>query len=182
MLSSEKLSLLKKCLKNNHGFTFLEILISLFLFSLLSMVLWSGLSSAQGLIGKIFQEASHSAKILQLDDFVREAALKVKIPFWVKEIEIEAEDDRLAIPWLDGDSEDFLVFRKQNNRIMISYQNSGQLLSFGPFADINVELQEYENGLIWGVKLTIPASSNADYKTVISAQFGSAPLSIMGSK
>ncbi len=180
MLSIEKLSSLKKHLKSEDGFTFLEILVSLLLLSILGLILWSSLFNAQGLIGKILHEASFSAKVLQLDDFIVQAAQKIRVPFWVKEIEIQEEDGRMVVPWLNGNPEDFLVFQKQNDSILIGYQESGQFLSFGPFADIDVRPKENGNEQIWGVQLTITDIRNADHRVVISAHFGSAPFSGSG--
>jgi prepilin-type N-terminal cleavage/methylation domain-containing protein len=162
--------------KNEEGFTFIEILVSMVLLSVLGVTIWTGLISSQGLIRKIISEASMSAKILQLDNFVRQHVNQVKIPFWEGKIKAEAVESGLAIPYLNSDYEDMLIFKISRDMLLIGSKKTGQFTAFGPFNDIGFQLWEGDEEKLLGVKLSVSFGTKVDNNVIIYARFGGNPL------
>lgn len=165
-----------KIFKNEEGFTFIEILVSMVLLSVLGITIWTGLISSQGLIRKIISEASMAAKILQLDNFVRQNANKVKIPFWEGKIKTEAGESGLAIPYLNSDYEDILIFKTRENMLLIGSKKTGQFNAFGPFKDIGFQLWEGDGEKPLGIKLSVTSGTKGNDRVIIYARFGGNPL------
>jgi len=154
------------------GFSFLEILVALLLFSVLGLVLWSGLASAQGLVRKTIQRASLSLQILQLDTGLRQALGRVRVPFWVRaEAAVSQEGSLLAISWLDGYPEKTLILQLRDGRIRIG--EAGAQGSFGPFSGARLRLYRDEAGRPQGVEVSIDRGGET---TLLLARFGSNPL------
>ncbi len=162
--------------KNEGGFTFIEILVSMVLLSVLGITIWAGLINSQGLIRKIISEASMSAKILQLDNFLRQNANKVKIPFWEGKIKTERGESSLAIPYLNAEYEDMLIFKISRDMLLIGSTKTGQFNAFGPFNNIRFQLWEGDGENPLGVKLSISSGKKGNDQVIIYARFGGNPL------
>lgn len=162
--------------KNEKGFTFIEILVSMVLLSVLGITIWAGLINSQGLIRKIISEASTSAKILQLDNFVRQNTNKVKIPFWEGKIKIDGEESGLAIPYMNAEYADKLIFKTSENMLLIGSKKAGQFNAFGPFDNIGFKLWEGDGGKPLGVELSVSSGKKDSDQVTIYARFGGNPL------
>ena len=68
--------------RNEQGFTFVEILVSMLLLSVLGLVIWSALARGQGLVQRTFQGTLEAVRVLQLDTGLRKAAGRVRVPYW----------------------------------------------------------------------------------------------------
>jgi len=154
------------------GFSFIEILVALVLFSALGLVLWSGLGSGQALVRKTSQRATYALKILQLDNGLRQALGRLRVPFWVPaEAAVRQERGRLVMSWLDGDPDKTLTLQLRGDRIRIG--EAGAEGFFGPFPGARLGLFRDEEGRPLGVEVTIAGGGEP---TRILARFGSTPL------
>lgn len=181
---------------NKDGFTFLEILVSLVLLSVLASVLVFGVFRAQNLFGLITDRAISGVKLLQLDTSVRSLAANVRIPFWMDTVEINQKETLLAIPYLDGDPTQYLIFETRSEHLYtriekrepyltephlwrrwigeeLSKPSSRAERSFGPFTDIRFELAVDEESRMLGVGLYVTLLDKDDREVFILARFGS---------
>jgi prepilin-type N-terminal cleavage/methylation domain-containing protein len=159
------------------GFTFVEILVSLALLSVLSVALLAGLLNAQKLVGRIVREAGTSARVVQLDGAVRRSVRRVRVPFWVRQVEVEQGDGWLEVPYLDGDTGDRLTFRSREGWVLIGSTKGGTAAALGPFGGAAFELDTGEDGRPRGVRVVVDVgAAGAGERLVISARFGSSPF------
>ena len=105
--------------RGEAGFTFVEVMVSLVLASLLGVALLGGLRSGQDLIGRATRDAARTARLVQLEALVRRGARQVRIPYWVREVEVGRGEDWLAIPYRRGEPSGRLVLRRRDGRLLI---------------------------------------------------------------
>jgi prepilin-type N-terminal cleavage/methylation domain-containing protein len=161
--------------QNERGFTFIEILVSLLLLSLLGLVIWNGLSRGEGLVLRTFQAAADSVKILQLDTGLRDAAGRVRVPYWEGDCAATSTDDGISVPWLDGYEKRFLYIERRGPRLAIRFSQEDSGVVFGPFDEISFGLVESPEGTAWGIRVTVAGGSTGDPITLV-ARFGGEPL------
>ncbi len=158
------------------GFSLIEVMVALVLLSALGTAVWAGLLGAQGLVRRTIREASGTARMLQLDTYLRQTALRVRTPFWASTPGAEVSSDRLRIPWLDGDPGDAMLIERHEGRLVIGTEKSGQRLSFGPFDTADFGLQTDPSGRPAGVLVSVLAVGAKGDPVLILAPFGGRPL------
>lgn len=162
--------------QSEDGFTFIEILVSLVLFAVLGVVVWTALLQAQRLIGKVTLRASQSAKILQADDMVRHYAAQIRIPFWVGKLEDAGNGKELVLPYLNGDADDVLLLRQNQGMLVIGSQSSGQMAALGPFTSIQFNIKSSSESKPWGLVVTLGVGGPQGEAVDIYAPFGGIPF------
>ena len=172
MYKVEEIYLQSRSLKNSDGFTFIEILVSMFAMSLLGIVLWSGFLNAQGLVRRAFRTASESIRTLQLDDALMLLASRVRIPYWESASGARSDSTTLRVPWLDGERTNILVLEKQDGRLAIRVEKSGDSTYLTTFSG---QVNEVSDATTRSA-IRIDLSSNVDGESlVLLAGFGSNP-------
>jgi prepilin-type N-terminal cleavage/methylation domain-containing protein len=178
----------RKSCGTDGGFTFLEVMVAMFLVALLGVVLWSGLRSAQGSIGRIGTVSSSTATLIQLDRALRRYAGSIRVPFWEGSLEIRNRSGELAIPYFEGRREQRLLLLTdaaggddQVRLILAKELDPGgsreQLLVLGPFASLDWTVLEDEGGAPWGVQVTAaPREGKGFEPLVIVTRFGGQPF------
>lgn len=173
------------------GFTFLEVLVTLFLLAVLAAVLAAGIRGAQTVIGRVTTSASGSIALAQLDQALRQHASAVRIPFWVRDIDVSEEQGTLRIPFLHGEEEYMLLLDRrtyrdarigERTRLLIGSEPphaglSQPVLSFGPFRTVGIAVQRDAQGVPWGLKLTVlPEDGSPGTPIEMVARFGGTPF------
>jgi hypothetical protein len=174
--------------RSEEGFTFLEILVAMFLLALLGVVLWSGLRIAQGGIGTVGTVSSSTAKLLQLNRALRHYVEDVRFPFWEGDSEIQYGSESLEIPYYNAERDSRLVLTKETTgdggrmRMTISIESDtgdekGRLLTIGPFQSIDWSILEDDRGAPRGLRVEVVAEDGERFEPlVIVACFGGLPL------
>ncbi len=156
-------------LRREDGFTFVEVLVALVLFSVLAVGLVAGLLGAQRLIGRVAREASGSARLLQLDELLRREAGSVRVPFWVRAPEVQADPQRLSVPYRGGDPEDRLILESREGWLSVESAKAGRLSLFGPFEAVDLGLERGSDGGAWGLRVEVGFAPQG--RAVIRARF-----------
>jgi prepilin-type N-terminal cleavage/methylation domain-containing protein len=92
-----------------NGFTVLEVLVGLAILSLLGVGAWSGASASLRAAARVRAAVLANARLLQLDDRIREAAGRIVPPWWAKGPEIQELQGEWRVPLIDGDPGEVLV-------------------------------------------------------------------------
>jgi prepilin-type N-terminal cleavage/methylation domain-containing protein len=87
------------------GFSFIEVLVSLLIISLVGVVLYASFSTGFRAIEKAQTEVRTAVRHLQADHLIRSAAGAVEIPYWVTDYEMAAGENTLDLPWYEGEKE-----------------------------------------------------------------------------
>ncbi len=183
--------------RSDRGFTFIEVLVSLTILSLISLVVWAGLRNARTLIERISYKGSATAKVVQLDTFLRSSCLKVRPPFWLTALEVQSSEDRLSIPYYEGEPDRHLVLEVDGSYLRIRSEpgedrktqatESSTLptgngpgavsLRFGPFEEITlgtVVQEDQEGRFPWGVEVRLLTETEAPL--TLTCRLGGTPL------
>ena len=167
-------------LKNEDGFTFIEIMIALIITSLLGIVIWQGLARGSSLIEKISMSSSETVKVLQMEESIRTVTSKVIIPFWEDAIKIEEEDDKLSIPYFEAERDKFLSIKIEDDYLLIGSSKNKEeeqnIHLFGPFSEVDFELVYSEDDEIIGIKYMLQHTKKSFDTITIIARFGSNPF------
>lgn len=91
-------------MKPNHeeGSTALEALIAIAVISIAAVALVAGARNGLSVITKAESSARDSAKVLRIDDALRSAASRVRVPYWARGTELESDGQQVTIPWYEG--------------------------------------------------------------------------------
>lgn len=175
------MSLARQFRRVEAGFTFVEVMVSLLLVSVLVLVLVSALVGAQRLIGGAGETAVGAARLLELDEALRKAALRVRTPFWEAPEAVVVADGRIEVPWLDGFAERSLVVERRGDRLALLFVGGGpgegaRALVLGPFREIGVGTFADERGVPLGIRVTVGGSSLGAELVEILARFGGRPF------
>jgi type II secretory pathway pseudopilin PulG len=166
-------------------------LVTIFLMALLAAILAAGLRGAQNVVSRITTSASGSSRLVQLDQALRQYTAKVRIPFWERDPSIAQDQGILRIPFLDGKESRILVLDRRTTRdepvgerttLLISTEPADPgptraRLVFGPFRTIEITVQKDDQGMPWGLKVTVlPEDGSPGTPVHIVARFGSIPF------
>jgi len=101
------------CHKGDKGFTFIEVIVSVVIISIISFSLWLGFNTSIRLLFVIPEVTEKSNKLLTLNNIFQNGLERITIPFWISEYdevpEYELEEDRAVLPYFDGIMKRFLV-------------------------------------------------------------------------
>jgi hypothetical protein len=119
--------------EGEEGSTALEALIAIALLSVALGTLVAGSRGGIAALGRVRTAAEEAAAVLRADDALRSAAARVRIPYWARAAEPEAEDGRLSVPWCDGKADGWLVLSSGEDGLNIA--GGGDALRFPASAD-----------------------------------------------
>lgn len=160
--------------RSDRGFTFIEVLVSLTVLSLIAVVVWAALSNARTLIDKISYRGSTTAKTVQLDTFLRSSCRKVRPPFWLTALEVTSADGRLSIPYYDGEPDRHLVLEVEGSYLTVRSEPGEESLRFGPFEEIALGTISQEGQLPWGVEVRLQTERATPL--TLTCRLGAVPL------
>lgn len=180
-------------LSNNDGFTFIELLITLVITSLLIIGISQGLISGTKIIEKATIKTESTTTYIEMDDLVRQMVGRIYMPFWLSDIYYEEEPGYMEIPYFDGKGDSFLTisFTENNlhvgikvlisddaevaNRRQSEYQTE-VIRSFHAFSNIDIETALNAEQEVIGITLSVyPIDESVEPFTIV-APFGSNPL------
>jgi type II secretory pathway pseudopilin PulG len=161
------------------GFSVLELMVALLLFSALGIAMWSALSGGQNLVSRSMRVAAGTSRLLHLEQYLRRAALRVRTPFWDATTRAQAEGQELLVPWLDGQASFLrLSFQEGKLRVQAPPEDLGPEdpgIVFGPFQSAEFALYEDSAGHPAGLQVSVVAEPG-EAPLVIRAAFGGNPL------
>jgi prepilin-type N-terminal cleavage/methylation domain-containing protein len=176
----------KRCgfIRNENGFTYIEMMVALIIVSLVGVIIWQGIANAGKLLDKITVHSSSTVKLMQMEESMRRLIGKVRYPFWVNELEIVDRDDEITIPYYEGKSNTLLVVKYEDEHVIIGtrYRDTEQMDDvkyFGPFSDATIELARNEDEVVIGVSFIMYAVKKSSDPVKITARFGSNPCWIV---
>ncbi len=156
------------------GFTFVELLVSLVLLSVLGLVVWSGLLNADGLVRRTIRQAALSARVLQLDTFLRRSALRVRVPYWQTGLQANQEPGKVEVPWLDGEAGATLTVELRGEQVIVGFPGEERFIPFGPFPAAKLGLYKDASGQSGGIELTV--TGGREEPVLMRAPFGGHPF------
>jgi prepilin-type N-terminal cleavage/methylation domain-containing protein len=159
-----------------NGFTVLEVLVGMAILSLLGIGVWSGVAASLRSASRLRAAVLANARLLQLDDRIRQAAGRIVPPWWAKGPEIQELQGEWRVPLVDGYPEKFLVVAFKDGVLSV---DDGDFVSLFPgFTSVSVTpAWEGESGFR-GLRLDV-AGKGIDPLS-ISARFGGAELCSQG--
>jgi type II secretory pathway pseudopilin PulG len=138
-------------MSNEAGSTTIEVLVALIILSIAGAALIAGSRSGISAAAGAQRAAVSSISILRLDDAVRRAALRVRIPYWDRSVKIVDEGQTLAIPWFDGDPAMTLSLGMVADTIVL--ETGGEKSSFTGIKNAKQEFIRDEAGSVKGIDL-----------------------------
>jgi len=166
---------------NNGGFAYIEMMVALTIVSLVGVIIWQGMANTNTLLHKIVFHSSATVRLIQMEKSMRRFIGKVRYPFWVNDLGIEARDGEMKIPFYEGRSDTFLIVRYDEEQLIIGIRQGdtdemNQTEYFGPFSNVKIELAENEDGEVIGVDFLMYTENRLSEPVKITARFGSNPF------
>ena len=161
---------------NEEGFTYVEILASILILSIIGILIWQGSIVASRTLFRSSDVSISSTRLLQLDEAMRREIGKIAIPYWLSLTEIEASPRRLVIPYYGGDPDVTLLIERIEDYISLTISGREQHLRLGPFPGLHVEQWQDEVGNVIGIMLRFDSPSDDAPIQELFFRFGSFPL------
>lgn len=140
-------------LKNEDGFTLIEVLIALTILSGLSFLLVSLVSRSSSSIDKTFNLGRRNMLTLRIDDALREEFCKVRPPYWLSEIPYTIQENGISFSYYNGDPDASLIVFHEDNDLVI--ERDGEKIFFRGIADVEFDIsREGQSGDIVVVTVT----------------------------
>ncbi len=169
-------SVLRMTGRSEDGFTFVEIIASILILSIIGFLIWQGSSIAARMLFKSSDRSIATLSRLQLDEALRRETGNILIPFWISRVEIETSHNRIRIPYYQGDPDDHLVIEVIGDSLTITAPGRDEYVHFGPFPGISAAPARDTEGNPIGINLKYASSRTADARSEILYRFGSFPL------
>ena len=165
-----------KTSRGDGGFSVLELMVALLLFSALGIAVWSALAGGQNLVRRSIRLAAGTARLLQMEQYLRRTAARVQTPYWEPGPGAEASPDSLRLPWFDGQAEETLYLDWRDGSLRVRLREGESGVVFGPFASVLCETYTGGPGRASGLRVTVLADAGDAEPLIIVAPFGGSPL------
>lgn len=162
--------------RGEAGFSVLELMVALLLFSALGVAVWSALAGGQSLVSRSIRLAAGTARLLQMEQYLRRTAALVRTPYWLPALGEEAAPESLRIPWLHGQAQESLYLDWREGRLQVRTRREEPGVVFGPFASVSCELFAGSPGRAAGLRISVLADAGDVEPLTIVAPFGGSPL------
>ncbi len=173
-------ALSRKPRPSEEGFSVLELMVALLLFSALGIAVWSGLAGGQNLVMRSIRMAAGTSRLLQMELHLRRTAALVQTPFWLPgpgaEEAAESGQGSLRVPWLNGDPAQALQLSWKDGRLQVRIREGEPGAGFGPFASVQCGLYSGPDRAS-GLKVSVLVEAGDAEPLVILAPFGGSPFS-----
>ena len=160
---------------SQDGFTLIEVLIAMFIMSILGMTVWMGFAVAVNLIHTVPQSTKLMQEFITLDSVLREYMSRVRLPFWQPELNYYIDSTSALFPFYEGVEKKFLLIEFMDNEIYLKTFNEDDeeedetLFHTGPFQYVYFnEVSEKKQGLI-GLEIVLkPEHEKLDEFTIFT--------------
>ena len=166
----------RKPFRNEGGFSVLELMVALLLFSALGIAVWSGLAGGQNLVSRSIRLAAGTSRLLQMELHLRRSAALVRAPFWAPGPGAEAAGGSLRVPWLDGDPAQTLQLSWGEGRLQVRTREGEPGAVFGPFASVDCALYSDGPDGASGLKVSVVVDAGSSEPLLILAPFAGSPF------
>ena len=164
-------------LPTDQGSSVLEVLVTVLLLSALGFALWSGVSADVRLARRALRDTLAAARTVQLDRVLRQAALRVRTPFWEAGPIGETGPGWLRVSWLDGEPSEGMTLERRNGLLIVHVREDAPA-AFGPFAEVRFGLYEGAAGQPRGLRVSVvPLGGEGQDPRVMLASFGGSTIS-----
>jgi type II secretory pathway pseudopilin PulG len=163
--------------RNEGGFSVLELMVALLLFSALGIAVWSGLAGGQNLVSRSIRTAAGTSRLLQMESYLRREAALVQTPFWAPGPGAERAAGNLRVPWLNGNPAQTLQLSWGEGRLQVSAGEGEPGALFGPFASVDCAVYSDGPDGSSGLKVSVVVGAGDREPLLILAPFGGSPFS-----
>jgi type II secretory pathway pseudopilin PulG len=164
--------------RTEGGFSVLELMVALLLFSALGIAVWSGLAGGQNLVSRSIRTAAGTSRLLQMELHLRRTAALVRTPFWAPGPGAEQAAGSLRVPWLNGDPAQSLQLSWGEGRLQVRAREGQPGAVFGPFACVECSVYSAGPGGSAGLKVSVLVEAGDREPLLILAPFGGSPFGL----
>lgn len=111
---------IKNTLNNNSGFTLIETLIAITLFSLIVIPVFMVTSDTVSFIEKVKNLNFWNKELVYLERILRKSIEEVQIPFWIREVEVVEGIGSIKVPYWNGDADLVLEMEIEDTTLKIT--------------------------------------------------------------
>lgn len=167
--------------KNNEaGSTTIEALVALLILSIAGAALVAGSSGGIAAAVRAQRAAKDATTVLRLDDVLRRAALRVRLPYWDRSAASAATGTQtgagtaagaLSVPWFDGVAAETLRLSVEGEKLTV--EDGGVTTTFSGLRNIAAEFIVGADDSVSGIDLRCEIGGRQVH---VVAPFGAVPL------
>jgi prepilin-type N-terminal cleavage/methylation domain-containing protein len=166
--------------KNDDGFSIIEVVVSLALFSLLGIALGSAAVQSIRALEYVNKDLLFTSSIAIAENYLRKNVAEVRFPFWLSQIPSLEEGDSLSLPYYQGDGNKFLDIKFENSVLTISIVSKNDseptVRTFPQFARVTWELASDEESGTFGIIFSLVPAGSPETTIQVATRFGSLPI------
>lgn len=165
----------KRMKKNNEaGSTTIEALVALLILSIAGAALVAGSSGGIAAAVRAQRAAKNATTVLRLDDTVRRAALRVRLPYWDRSAAsalAASGAGSLSVPWFDGVAAETLRLSVEGENLTV--EGGGVTTTISGLRNIAAEFIAGADEAVKGIDLRCEIGGRQVH---VVAPFGAVPL------
>ncbi len=154
------------------GFTLVEVIAGMVVLSLVGAGVWTAAAASLRSAARLEARARANARLLMLDDLLRDEVGRIRAPWWQRPPEVEGLTGAWRIPWLDGDPDRALALTFKEGSLLID--NSSSTMSFDGFTSVDVKPATADSGAPFG--LIVVLESERSPPVTLVCRYGSSSL------
>lgn len=105
---------------NEDGYTFVEVIVAIAVILVTTGGIFAVLYGSYIFLGKIMYNLETNQRVLIIDNVFRSTLLRVRPPFWNRELLAQVDNSYFRIAYIDGQPGYFLEGRISNNFLILS--------------------------------------------------------------
>jgi len=147
------------------GFTFVEIIITMLIFSIVSIPVFTVFSRIIHVTEKIKTANRHTWEIISLDDFLKNAVSEIRFPFWMalkKDTPYMNGKNHIAVPYWKGKRNSALIVDCTDGVLSVTSPDETRIFK-GWEAFISQPLQD-KGGRITGITLLLKKGGTGEVR------------------
>lgn len=138
--------------KNDEGITLIETLLAVLLFSIISAIVATFFINSYKNIAWFRERISGESQLMLFQKAMSSETAKIKLPYWTIPEEYKYENDKIFIPWYNGDQDNTLEIIQEEELIKVKTPQASFTFNELSITDIKHKLDDDNNVLEISVK------------------------------
>lgn len=121
-----------------NGFTFIEVILSVLIISLISISMSQWFSQILHSSNNIYNRTINSKNLIFIRNILKKELSQIKPPWWIGENNFTIEEENYTFNWHDGEENELLILQSDSTGISINIQKNDIIINKAYIPNIEI--------------------------------------------